>query len=216
MLRNNVIKPGAFMKKENEHGTRENLIEAAKREFLEKGYNKASLRTICANAGVTTGALYFFFENKADLFAAIVDPPLKELKSILIKHFSDDAEHVKNLTSFEEADMDHSDISNLIVGHIYNYYDSFMLLLNASENTVYENVVDEFVEMVDRSIPAMMTQVRGYTYDENMSHWMAHISIDAFIHVIQHERDVDKAKERLGKILNYLVLGWVQLAMEKK
>lgn len=204
------------MKKENEHGTRENLIEAAKREFLEKGYNKASLRTICANAGVTTGALYFFFENKADLFAAIVDPPLKELKSILIKHFSDDAEHVKNLTSFEEADMDHSDISNLIVGHIYNYYDSFMLLLNASENTVYENVVDEFVEMVDRSIPAMMTQVRGYTYDENMSHWMAHISIDAFIHVIQHERDVDKAKERLGKILNYLVLGWVQLAMEKK
>ncbi|MBP8968560.1 MAG: TetR/AcrR family transcriptional regulator [Lachnospiraceae bacterium] len=204
------------MKKENEHGTRENLIEAAKKEFLEKGYNKASLRTICANAGVTTGALYFFFENKADLFAAIVDPPLKELKSILIKHFSDDAEHVKNLTSFEEADMDHSDISNLIVGHIYNYYDSFMLLLNASENTVYENVVDEFVEMVDRSIPAMMTQVRGYTYDENMSHWMAHISIDAFIHVIQHERDVDKAKERLGKILNYLVLGWVQLAMEKK
>lgn len=204
------------MKKTGDQGTKELLIEAAKKEFLEKGYNKASLRTICANAGVTTGALYFFFENKADLFAAIVDPPLKELKSILIRHFSEDAEQAKKLTSIEDADMDHSKISDLIVGHIYDNYDSFMLLLNASENTVYENVVDEFVDMLDRSIPAMLTNVRGYTYDENMSHWMAHISIDAFIHVIQHEKDVNKAKERLSKILNYLVMGWIQLAMEKK
>ena len=204
------------MKKTGDQGTKEALIEAAKKEFLEKGYNKASLRTICANAGVTTGALYFFFENKADLFAAIVDPPLKELKRILIKHFTEDVEEAKRLTSIEDADLDHTEISDKIVGHIYENYDSFMLLLNASENTVYENVVDEFVDMLDRTIPPMMANIKGYTYDEHLSHWMAHISIDAFIHVIRHEKDVNKAKERLGKILNYLVLGWIQLAMEKK
>ena len=123
------------MKRDSDQGTRELLIEAAKKEFLEKGYNKASLRTICANAGVTTGALYFFFENKADLFAAIVDPPLKELKAILVKHFSEDIEEIKKLSSLEEADTDHSEISDLIVGHIYNNYDAFSLILNASENT---------------------------------------------------------------------------------
>ena len=57
------------MKNDTEYKKREVLIEAAKKEFLEKGYNKASLRTICSKAGVTTGALYFFFENKAELFA---------------------------------------------------------------------------------------------------------------------------------------------------
>lgn len=41
--------------------TRERLLESASREFLSNGYQKASLRTICRNAGVTTGALYFFF-----------------------------------------------------------------------------------------------------------------------------------------------------------
>ncbi|MBO4909559.1 MAG: TetR/AcrR family transcriptional regulator [Lachnospiraceae bacterium] len=204
------------MKRNSDQGTRELLIEAAKKEFLEKGYNKASLRTICANAGVTTGALYFFFENKADLFAAIVDPPLKELKAILIKHFSEDIEEIRKLSSLEEADTDHSEISDLIVGHIYNNYDAFSLILNASENTVYENVVDELVDMVDRSIPAMMSQIRGYTYDEYMSHWMAHISLDAFILVFRHERDAEKAKQRLRGILNYLVMGWIQLAMVKK
>ena len=121
------------MKRDSDQGTRELLIEAAKKEFLEKGYNKASLRTICANAGVTTGALYFFFENKADLFAAIVDPPLKGLKEILISHFSDDIKEVSGLESLEDMDMDHSEISDRIVGYIYDNYDSFMLLLTASE-----------------------------------------------------------------------------------
>ncbi len=204
------------MKRDGEQDTRELLIEAAKKEFLEKGYNKASLRTICANAGVTTGALYFFFENKADLFAAIVDPPLKELKAIMFKHFTEDAKAVAKLTSIEQADTDHSEISDLVVGHIYGNYESFMLLLNSSENTVYENVVDEFVSMLDKSIPAMMANIKGYTYDEYMSHWMAHISVDAFIHVIQHEKDVEKAKQRLRGILNYLVAGWIQLAMVKE
>ena len=57
--------------------TREKLLESAMAEFSENGYMKASLRKICADAGVTTGALYFFFKNKNDLFKAIVDEPLK-------------------------------------------------------------------------------------------------------------------------------------------
>ena len=45
-----------------------NQWDIAKEEFMEKGYNKASLRSICSKAGITTGALYFFFENKEDLY----------------------------------------------------------------------------------------------------------------------------------------------------
>ena len=44
--------------------TQKNLIKAAISEFAEHGYQKSSLRRICAKAGVTTGALYFFFEDK--------------------------------------------------------------------------------------------------------------------------------------------------------
>ena len=35
--------------------TREKLLESAMAEFSENGYMKASLRKICADAGVTTG-----------------------------------------------------------------------------------------------------------------------------------------------------------------
>ncbi len=201
---------------QDEKQTRQKLIDCAKKEFLAKGYAKASLRSICADAGVTTGALYFFFENKEDLFAAIVDPPLNGLKNILVQHFRDDVEEMSGIESLDDIDMDHSEISDRIVGYIYENYDSIMLLLTASENTVYENVVDEVVSMVERSIPPSLSMLKGYTVDEYMSHWMAHISIDAFIHVIRHEKDVETAKVRLRAILNYLVTGWLQLAVKKQ
>ncbi|MCR4934774.1 MAG: TetR/AcrR family transcriptional regulator [Lachnospiraceae bacterium] len=201
---------------QDEKQTRQKLIECAKKEFLEKGYTKASLRSICADAGVTTGALYFFFENKEDLYAAIVDPPLNGLKSILYKHFKEDEAEISEINSIDDIDMDHTEISDKIVGYIYDNYDSFMLLITKTENTVYENVVDEFVSMLEKSIPLTMVNLKGYRIDEYMSHWMSHISMDAFIHVIKHEKDVNKAKARLRAILNYLVMGWVQLALIKE
>lgn len=207
---------GKIMKQDVEYKKRELLIEAAKKEFLEKGYNKASLRTICSKAGVTTGALYFFFENKAELFAAIVDEPLKGLKKLVATHFKEDSMYMSKLGSLSEIELDHSDESDMFIEYIYDYRDNFMLILNSSENTVYENCVDEFVVMIEKSIPMMMSGMKGYTYDEYMSHWMAHLTIDAFINVIKHIDDKEDAKRRMRPILNYLVKGWVELVMVKE
>ena len=204
------------MKQDSDYKKRDLLLEAAKKEFMERGYNKASLRTICSNAGVTTGALYFFFENKADLFAAIVGPPIAGLKKILFDHIKEDSEYISKLESIGKIEMDHADISDVLTEHIYDNYESFLLVLNSSENTVYENVVDEFVKLTEVSVPAMITSLPGYTYDEYMSHWMAHITIDAFIQVIKHETDKDKAKIRLRSIMNYLVKGWIELVLVKE
>ena len=78
----------------SDNETRQKLIDSAKKEFFENGFAKASLRKICTNAGVTTGALYFFFKNKDDLFSAIVAPPLLKLKEMLIKHNREDEEYM--------------------------------------------------------------------------------------------------------------------------
>ncbi len=204
------------MKQDVEYKKRERLIEAAKKEFLEKGYNKASLRNICAKAGVTTGALYFFFENKEELFAEIVDGPLKGLKELTAGHFRDDREYMSKLDRLSDIDLDHSAESDMFIEYIYRYRDSFILLLNSAENTVYENCVDEFVEMFEKSIPVMISGMKGYTADGYMSHWMAHLTIDAFTNVIRHIDDVDEAKRRMRPILNYLVRGWVDLVMVKE
>jgi AcrR family transcriptional regulator len=200
-------------KNENDYEKRKLLIDAAKKEFLEKGYNKASLRKICANAGVTTGALYFFFENKEDLFSSIVDPPVEELKQMIIEHFKEDRDFLGQLNTMDLGNLDHSDMAEMVVDHIYKNYDAFILLLSGSKEDALEENIDEFVELMEKSTAMMVSESRFYTIDPFMTHWMAHTTVDSVVHVIKHEKDLKSAKKRIQSIMNYLVIGWVKLVM---
>ena len=138
--------------------TREKLIESAKAEFMEKGYNKASLRTICANAGVTTGALYFFFEDKADLFRAIVGKPVDELFSIMQSHFDEDDEIIMS-PDYDADEDDHSEIAQVLIHHIYSNYDAAILLLTKSQGSEYENIIDRIVDMTENKSVETMKKI---------------------------------------------------------
>lgn len=54
------------------HALDEKIVDAARAEFLEKGYRDASLHKIAARAGLTTGALYTRYKSKDDLFCSLV------------------------------------------------------------------------------------------------------------------------------------------------
>lgn len=58
-------------KKEDAEITRKRIIEAAREVFLTKGVSRTSLEEIAQHAGVTRGAVYWHFENKAELFHAM-------------------------------------------------------------------------------------------------------------------------------------------------
>ena len=53
------------------------ILNAARREFLEKGYQGATMRDIARQAGVTTGALYFHFPGKDELYGRICEKILE-------------------------------------------------------------------------------------------------------------------------------------------
>lgn len=54
--------------KEDAEKTRLAILEAAERLFLERGVAHTSLDVIAREAGVTRGAVYWHFQNKAHLF----------------------------------------------------------------------------------------------------------------------------------------------------
>jgi AcrR family transcriptional regulator len=51
--------------------TRRALLEAARALVREKGYEQTTLEEVARRAGMTTGAIYGNFRNRADLFAAL-------------------------------------------------------------------------------------------------------------------------------------------------
>ncbi|NWL78056.1 TetR family transcriptional regulator [Pseudomonas taiwanensis] len=68
--------------KEEAEETRVQILDATERVFHEKGVSRASLAEIAAAAGVSRGAIYWHFENKSDLFQAMLERihmPLEQL-----------------------------------------------------------------------------------------------------------------------------------------
>jgi AcrR family transcriptional regulator len=58
---------------------REQLLMAAARVFNSKGYEAASLKEICASAGILAGSLYYHFRSKEDLFVTVHGEGFREL-----------------------------------------------------------------------------------------------------------------------------------------
>ncbi|HVN54505.1 MAG TPA: TetR/AcrR family transcriptional regulator [Anaerolineaceae bacterium] len=51
---------------------RQQILEAAYRVFLEKGYHAASMRDIAGRCGMTTGGLYAHYAGKEEIFTAVL------------------------------------------------------------------------------------------------------------------------------------------------
>lgn len=56
-----------------ENQMRRRIMNAASALFLEKGYKGTSIAAIAGQVGVTRGALYWHFDSKADIFAAVLE-----------------------------------------------------------------------------------------------------------------------------------------------
>ena len=73
--------------KEEAEQTRASLLEAAECLFLQNGVAHTSLEQIARAAGVTRGAVYWHFQNKADLFHAMLSqvrlPPEQLIERLL-------------------------------------------------------------------------------------------------------------------------------------
>lgn len=58
---------------ERSAATRDALIAAARKLFAQRGYASVGTPEIARNAGVTRGAMYYQFEDKSQLFAAVAE-----------------------------------------------------------------------------------------------------------------------------------------------
>jgi len=59
--------------KEDALATRHSLLDAAERVFLAKGVSSTTLHDIALEAGLSRGAIYWHFKDKADLFNAMME-----------------------------------------------------------------------------------------------------------------------------------------------
>lgn len=196
----------------NEKETKEKLLIYAKQEFMEKGYTKASLRNICKNAGVTTGALYFFFKDKEALFATLVQEPLDKLYAVMMSHYREELLKLQNGITGNEEYSEDEEAARQIIHYLYQYYEELQLVLTKSQGSSFENSVDRFVaitEQHNRILSDRFSQEQNMPpLEDYLIHWISHMLIDVFVHMITHEISEKEAINHIGIIIKFLVSGW--------
>lgn len=205
------------MAKEVKSGeTRQLLLHCAKKEFMEKGYSKASLRSICKEAGVTTGALYFFFQDKDDLFCSLVSESMMRIMKLIKEHQELEENEAKEEILSSNHDMESERILvEVLVHEMYRNRDEMLLLVNGAQGSSLENAVDRIIDEMDAHnlhLARATCQELGIPMlEENLVHWMSHNQIDMFLYMLKHIETEEQALAFGRQAMTYLVTGWFAL-----
>ncbi len=121
------------------------ITEAARKEFLEYGYNDASLRRIAANAGIQVSGLYKHFPNKEEMFASLVEPVITgfyELYHTIENEYFGTIDQVDQNYEWEGDDE-----AVRLMRFVYDNLEDFKLLIMCSQGTKYEDFVHEVAKL---------------------------------------------------------------------
>ena len=168
--------------------TRARLLEAATEEFCQVGFQKTSLRTICAHAGVTTGAVYFFFEGKDDLLVQIIDPVCKEFLEFIDNHYGAHAK--ENRAGLYASQEDDIAMAHELIDIIRAHRPQVTVLM---QNQDHEAVVAFLDKVVDQLI-AYLTCLEDTILEHYPNArgdggrittvWLAHVITDSFLEAV--------------------------------
>lgn len=200
---------------EKSTATLEKIQEAAMSEFLDKGFQGASLRQIVKNAGVTTGAFYGYFSSKEALFNALVEPHAAALMGKFMEAQTSFAELP------EEQQPDHmgeesSSCVHWMVDYICRHREPVKLLLTRAEGTGYENFVHNMVEVeveytlrylevlrrLGRSIPEL---------SRSLCHIIASGMFNGLFEIVVHDMPQEQALRDVEQFRSFYTGGWLKL-----
>ena len=195
--------------------TLQKILEAAKREFLEKGFKSASLRSIVKTAGVTTGAFYGYYASKEDLFEALVGEHYDFLLSRFCraqKEFADISpeEQPDNLTSTSGECMYE------MLLYAYEHLNEFKLILCCSEGTRFSKLIDEMVEIETKGTHDYLEVLKKIgrpspPIDERLEHILITGMFNTFFELVIHEMPLEDAKHYLKEMRAFYSAGWMEI-----
>lgn len=191
------------------------LLASAKKEFLTKGFEKASTNVICKNAGVTTGALFKRFASKEDLFSALVSNVASEINDILHNQNKEfdvlpKEEREKQAFTFGHDSFD-------FVEYIYAHFDEFKLLITFSKGTAYESFLEEIAEFITETSIKQFEAMEheAIILGEKASPEIIHILVSSYLsglfEPVRHDMEKEKAKLYIKQLEYFFMLGWADI-----
>lgn len=191
------------------------LLECARAEFLERGFADASMRAIAEKAGVTTGMLYSRFADKDEMFRAIVGEGAEKLYI----YFSDVQENFASFSAEQQKKEMHSYTSGKMremIDIIYEYFDSFKLIVCHSAGSSFEHYVDHMIDYETESTERFMRVLRESgasvkTVRRDINHMLSSALFNGIFEVVSHDFPKEDAMEYVDAVCEFFYAGWDKL-----
>ena len=194
------------MNQNDRENSKELIIRAGKQEFLKYGYKGASLRNICKQAGVTTGAFYFQFENKEQLLDEILRP--------VITYFS--AMVQKSTMEEFEGESSSADGDEQMLEMLWNYKEECQILLEGTAGTAYEKVFEELQEGLRQGFLLFFGKYGISDVDEKLLDVIVRMRVESYLTILRKEYTLEETKKLARQIGIYCDAGFEALVRQLK
>jgi AcrR family transcriptional regulator len=188
----------------------EKVKAAIREEFLEKGYEGASVRSIGARAGMSSAGLYRHYPDKASMFDAVIESLTKSVESWLERHKQESLERMERQLS---GDILGETLFDLIKDVILPRREEFKLLISCSAGSRYENYINDFVLQNQKDMMLTFERLRGEGYKvRDITEEELHILLSAYLTAcfepIIHGHDDEEVLRQLDTIRDFFLPGW--------
>ena len=194
--------------------TKEQILEYATKEFLEKGFSGANIRDIAKYAGVTTGAIYNHYNGKEGLFHELVGETADTVIQMTIDaHKENDYEVILRTMNSEER---YNATTSKFIDYMYDNWTSIKLLFDCAIGSEYENFIDEIIK-IDEIATVNMYKKLYAEIDESTEfflHVIASASIEQMVEIVKHNLKKDVAINYMKKIYQFYSVGFKDMLQD--
>lgn len=185
---------------------RQKILASAVEQFGEKGFQAATMRDIAFDAGISSGNIYRYFENKEDLFDCAVGPTYRLTREIELKL----EQQIMN------GGITNRNLQKIMTGIADQAFDIFLnhttemlILFERSEGTKFADAKDHLKKTVSgilqRVYTAELAKLGKEVEDNFIFDVLSSTFIDGIYMILKHDGDIDKMKD--------LIITWVHICI---
>lgn len=191
------------------------ILDCAKEEFMEKGFEGASMRSIAEKSGYTTGMIYARFADKSELFKELVSDAANKLFdffTISEDEFADlpPESQYKEMHSYVGVKVDE------MIDIIYDNFDAFKLIVCKSAGSGYEYYIDKMIDVETKNTVRFIDTLNraGIKMNEvraDLSHMLSSAMFNGIFEVVAHDLPKEEACSYIKQIQEFFNAGWDKL-----
>ena len=198
----------------NKEVTEKLLLESAAKEFAAKGVDHAALRTMTQIVGLTTGAVYFLYGSKENLFNILVQSVTEPCIAFVESRIKTETTYMAK--TYEQNEQDnYEEFTNFLKFYFENKNKVYAVMKNRDQkivkdffNRVYSMFEEHYMTLVNNI--AKVTP-RTTPIDEYMVKWYARNQIDSILEFLNQDFTVDEALQHARPFVKVMEKGFLGL-----